>query len=104
MQVPMVFQVRQVLQLVVIIDHAEDTKLFQRNIEASFSVIASSNQLVADSTYQKQCKEAASWYLDLHRQYSNEPDGPHKLKLKEIMEDAEKMYQEVAKEKAANHE
>lgn len=91
-------------------DDDEDTKNFQRKIEASFSDIASSSRVVADSTFlssrvvadstvQKQYKEAADWYLDLHRQYSAEPDGPHKLKLKEIMEDAEKMYQ-VAKEKA----
>lgn len=77
---------------------SKQTKKFQRNIEASFSAIANSSKIASESSIQKQCKEAGAWYLDFHRQYSNEPDGPHKDGLKDIMDDAKRMY-ETAKEK-----
>lgn len=48
-------------------DDSEETKKFQRSIEASFGEIASSSKVVSESSIQKQLKESASWYLQLHR-------------------------------------
>jgi hypothetical protein len=79
-------------------EEMENTLKFQKSMQASFSELATSSRVVAESAYQKQCTEAAGWYLQLHKSYGLEAEGDHKQQLKVMMDNAKKMY-DTAKEK-----
>jgi hypothetical protein len=62
----------------------------QTQIAASFAQLASASVAIAEERKVAQQQEAVKYYLELHRQYCSESDGPHKEVLKTIVEQAKK--------------